>query len=114
MDDLFNKFMVQFENMSESIGMFADFAKIELSKESYVQVLENLGMKEKRIETIMETPLIGDKDGKSVSDYLSAGKIDGWEAYNSLTQFVSHSELKEESKLNRGIEITREFKALVN
>ena len=112
MSGLFNKFMIQFENLSDSIGMFSDFARIELSKESYVQVLENLGMKEKRIETIMETPLIG--DGKSVADYLSTGKVTGWDAYNSLTQFVSHSELKEESKLTRGIEVTREFQALVN
>ena len=112
LDEEIQIFESGFHKSVESLNSFKDYAKIELPKDIMEDVYDKTGFSEKQIEEIVSTPLIN--DGRALKDTFKNGVVNGWDAYNSATQFITHGKNNNPgTAIERGTKLSTQMDKLI-
>jgi hypothetical protein len=104
-------FQNSFVQASESLGIWKEYAKIEMKKDGMLEVFKQMKISEKQGDEIMALPLRG--DDTTVNAELVKGAVDGWTAYNAVTQWITDGSKNEATAITRGNSASKAFDSLV-
>lgn len=77
-----------FSSFSEAIGLWKNYAKLEISSGQFVEALEVIGLSDKMGEKVLEQTFRGGS-GTLLDRFRNGGRATGWDAYNAVTQFIT-------------------------
>ena len=112
LDSAISKMMVGFESFSETIGLWKEYAELEIGKEWFSKTCLDSGFSEKQLENIAGSSLRG-FDTPLGNDFVGKKKANGWKAYNAATQFITDNNVNEGTALLRGRNISDRFDSLL-
>lgn len=112
LDSAISKMMVGFESFSETIGLWKEYAELELKREGYEEIMLDAGFSEKQTENIIGSTLRG-FDKSLELDFVGNKPVNGWKAYNAATQFIEDNNVNEGTALDRGRKVATSFDNLL-
>ena len=112
LEEEIGQFAESFEDASSSLGIWKEYTKLDITGQQFEDVMVDMGLSENQQEDIMVLPLRGEED--SVQGLLTAKKrINGWKAYNAITQWITDGTENQDTALARGMAVSVEFDKLL-
>jgi hypothetical protein len=112
LDEAISKMMVGFESFSDTLGVWKEYAKIELTKDRMTGILEGAKFSTNQVQNILEQPLRG-FETPLLGDFPGRKKANGWKAYNAATQFIADNNVNEGTSLDRNRKVSDSFDTLI-
>jgi hypothetical protein len=101
------QFKTNYVKVSESLELWKKYAELEMKKDDFLPCFEAIGISDKQGEEVMS--LTGRGDNKCVNNELLTGAVNGWTAYNAITQFLTDNVTNPMTQVERGMKATKFF-----
>ena len=101
------QFQANYTAVSESLGLWKEYAKLEMKKDDFLPCFEAIGITEKQGEEVLALTQRG--DNKIIDSELLKGSVDGWTAYNGITQYLTDNVKNSMTQVERGMKATKYF-----
>ena len=101
-------------DFSIQIGLWKEYAKHQITGGQFVEMLEEINVPEREQEKIMLANMRDGDNSSLLSRFGNKNRVDGWTAYNSLTQWNTDYTTNISTQQTRGEDITSVIQRVMN
>ena len=113
LEDCIQGLSVGFESFSEKIGLWKIYNEKTISLPEWETIMEGSLLSDNQVKEVLQIPIIGYGDQKLDNLFAGGGRVNAYQAYNAVTQWVTHNTKNEMTAMERGIAVSNAFEAMI-
>jgi hypothetical protein len=98
------------DRFSDQVGMWKRYNEKTLAADEWMKVFEALPFGKKQKEEILALPEVTTE--QTMQEWIDGGKVNMWNGYNSLTQFITHNVESEQRRMDLEMVVARQFQRM--